>query len=212
MFIRGGTKHQDFTLTTFIPLFLSHLALCVYNEVHQSASTPAGCPHSQTTSTCSYLDGFFAGFFPRAAGRISSLKLMMSLSLFWVVPFLTVDTAPSQVLKGDIRPAIETHEMLYQVTKKHNFLPEVISLSLCLEVSHQISHRSQKREIVSFVHAAVKQVFMWCGFILSSSLCSNHIRRPSLSIPRPLLLILGSTGPNIPWGLSLQRAPIFFTR
>lgn len=31
----------------------------------------------------------------------------------------------SQVLKGDIRPAIETHEMLYQVTKKHNFLPEV---------------------------------------------------------------------------------------
>uniref|UniRef100_A0A7N6F776 alpha-1,2-Mannosidase n=1 Tax=Anabas testudineus TaxID=64144 RepID=A0A7N6F776_ANATE len=30
-----------------------------------------------------------------------------------------------QVLKGDIRPAIETHEMLYQVTKKHNFLPEV---------------------------------------------------------------------------------------
>lgn len=34
----------------------------------------------------------------------------------------------SQVLKGDIRPAIETHEMLYQVTKKHNFLPEVMSL------------------------------------------------------------------------------------
>lgn len=30
-----------------------------------------------------------------------------------------------QVLKGDIRPAIETHEMLYQVIKKHNFLPEV---------------------------------------------------------------------------------------
>lgn len=36
-----------------------------------------------------------------------------------------------QVLKGDIRPAIETHEMLYQVTKKHNFLPEVICL-LCV--------------------------------------------------------------------------------
>uniref|UniRef100_A0A665V9C3 alpha-1,2-Mannosidase n=1 Tax=Echeneis naucrates TaxID=173247 RepID=A0A665V9C3_ECHNA len=34
-----------------------------------------------------------------------------------------------QVLKGDIRPAIETHEMLYQVTKKHNFLPEVTYLS-----------------------------------------------------------------------------------
>lgn len=36
-----------------------------------------------------------------------------------------------QVLKGDIRPAIETHEMLYQVTKKHNFLPEVMRFSLC---------------------------------------------------------------------------------
>ncbi|XP_078417553.1 ER degradation-enhancing alpha-mannosidase-like protein 3 isoform X2 [Cetorhinus maximus] len=31
------------------------------------------------------------------------------------------------VLKGDIRPAIETHEMLYQVTKKHNFLPEAFT-------------------------------------------------------------------------------------
>lgn len=40
----------------------------------------------------------------------------------------------SQVLKGDIRPAIETHEMLYQVTKKHNFLPEVICLSVYLSV------------------------------------------------------------------------------
>ena len=30
-----------------------------------------------------------------------------------------------QVLKGDIKPAIEIHEMLYQVTQIHNFLPEV---------------------------------------------------------------------------------------
>ena len=29
------------------------------------------------------------------------------------------------MLKGDIRPAIEIHEMLYQVIQKHNFLPEV---------------------------------------------------------------------------------------
>ncbi|XP_075384454.1 ER degradation-enhancing alpha-mannosidase-like protein 3 isoform X4 [Tenrec ecaudatus] len=33
-----------------------------------------------------------------------------------------------QVLKGDIRPAIETHEMLYQVIKKHNFLPEAFTI------------------------------------------------------------------------------------
>uniref|UniRef100_A0A6Q2ZNX4 alpha-1,2-Mannosidase n=1 Tax=Esox lucius TaxID=8010 RepID=A0A6Q2ZNX4_ESOLU len=29
-----------------------------------------------------------------------------------------------QVLRGDLKPAIETHEMLYQVTKQHKFLPE----------------------------------------------------------------------------------------
>lgn len=38
-----------------------------------------------------------------------------------------------QVLKGDIRPAIETHEMLYQVIKKHNFLPEVSTVSMEFE-------------------------------------------------------------------------------
>ncbi|XP_022658502.1 ER degradation-enhancing alpha-mannosidase-like protein 3 isoform X3 [Varroa destructor] len=32
-----------------------------------------------------------------------------------------------QVLKGDIKPAIETHEMLYQVMQRHNFLPEAFT-------------------------------------------------------------------------------------
>ncbi|XP_022085237.1 ER degradation-enhancing alpha-mannosidase-like protein 3 isoform X2 [Acanthaster planci] len=32
-----------------------------------------------------------------------------------------------QVLFGDIKPAIETHEMLYQVTQRHNFLPEAFT-------------------------------------------------------------------------------------
>ncbi|OXB79356.1 UNVERIFIED_CONTAM: hypothetical protein H355_008161 [Colinus virginianus] len=32
-----------------------------------------------------------------------------------------------QVLKGDIRPAVETHEMLYEVIKKHNFLPKAFA-------------------------------------------------------------------------------------
>ena len=30
-----------------------------------------------------------------------------------------------QVLKGDLQPAIETHEILYNVAKKYKFLPEV---------------------------------------------------------------------------------------
>ncbi|XP_052093110.1 ER degradation-enhancing alpha-mannosidase-like protein 3 [Mytilus californianus] len=44
-----------------------------------------------------------------------SRHFMDSLLAFW--PGL-------QVLKGDIRPAIQTHQMLYQVMQKHNFLPE----------------------------------------------------------------------------------------
>lgn len=48
------------------------------------------------------------------------MSLNKAVSITWRKLFT------SQVLKGDIRPAIETHEMLYQVTKKHNFLPEVI--------------------------------------------------------------------------------------
>ncbi|XP_013410302.1 ER degradation-enhancing alpha-mannosidase-like protein 3 [Lingula anatina] len=43
---------------------------------------------------------------------------MDALTAFW--PGL-------QVLKGDIKPAIEIHELLYQITQRHNFLPEVSS-------------------------------------------------------------------------------------
>ena len=32
-----------------------------------------------------------------------------------------------QVLKGDIKRAIEIHEMLYQVIQRHNFLPEAFT-------------------------------------------------------------------------------------
>ncbi|KAL3872065.1 hypothetical protein ACJMK2_040022 [Sinanodonta woodiana] len=48
----------------------------------------------------------------------TSKHFMDALLAFW--PGL-------QVLKGDIQPAIETHEMLYQVVQKHNFLPEAFT-------------------------------------------------------------------------------------
>ena len=32
-----------------------------------------------------------------------------------------------QVLKGDLKPAIETHEMLYQVMQKYKFTPEALT-------------------------------------------------------------------------------------
>ena len=46
----------------------------------------------------------------------SARHFMDALLAFW--PGL-------QVLKGDISPAIKTHEMLYQVIQRHHFLPEV---------------------------------------------------------------------------------------
>jgi mannosidase alpha-like ER degradation enhancer 3 len=33
----------------------------------------------------------------------------------------------TQVLKGDIKPAVETHEMLYQVMQRHKFIPEAFT-------------------------------------------------------------------------------------
>ena len=47
----------------------------------------------------------------------------------------------SQVLWGDIGAAIHTHDMLYHVTQRHNFLPEVIlaDLSLCARFSEYSS-------------------------------------------------------------------------
>ncbi|CAH1787460.1 unnamed protein product [Owenia fusiformis] len=48
----------------------------------------------------------------------NSKNFMDSLLAFW--PGL-------QVLKGDIKPAIEIHEMLYQVMQRHNFLPEAFT-------------------------------------------------------------------------------------
>ena len=32
-----------------------------------------------------------------------------------------------QVLMGDLKPAIEQHEVLYQIMKRHNFLPEAVT-------------------------------------------------------------------------------------
>ncbi|KAL0280067.1 UNVERIFIED_CONTAM: hypothetical protein PYX00_001470 [Menopon gallinae] len=48
----------------------------------------------------------------------NSKNFMDALLAFW--PGL-------QVLKGDIKPAVETHEMLYQVMQRHNLIPEAFT-------------------------------------------------------------------------------------
>ena len=49
---------------------------------------------------------------------VASRNFMDSLLAFW--PGL-------QVLSGDLKPAVEIHEMLYQVIQKHRFLPEAFT-------------------------------------------------------------------------------------
>lgn len=54
-------------------------------------------------------------------------NFMDSLLAFW--PGL-------QVLKGDLKPAIETHELLYQITQLHNFLPEAFTTDFSVHWPH----------------------------------------------------------------------------
>uniref|UniRef100_A0A672LGE5 alpha-1,2-Mannosidase n=1 Tax=Sinocyclocheilus grahami TaxID=75366 RepID=A0A672LGE5_SINGR len=63
-----------------------------------------------------------------------------------------------QVLKGDIRPAIETHEMLYQVTKKHNFLPEAFTTDFRV---HWAQHplRPEFAESTYFLYKATRDPY-----------------------------------------------------
>ncbi|KAJ8390362.1 hypothetical protein AAFF_G00107560 [Aldrovandia affinis] len=63
-----------------------------------------------------------------------------------------------QVLKGDIRPAIETHEMLYQVTKRHNFLPEAFTTDFRV---HWAQHplRPEFAESTYFLYKATRDPY-----------------------------------------------------
>ncbi|XP_014209956.1 ER degradation-enhancing alpha-mannosidase-like protein 3 isoform X2 [Copidosoma floridanum] len=57
----------------------------------------------------------------------NSKNFMDALLAFW--PGL-------QVLKGDIKPAVETHEMLYQVMQRHNFIPEAFTTDFQVHWGH----------------------------------------------------------------------------
>lgn len=89
--------------------------------------------HNPTVSVRSWMDSLLA-FFPGLQVRNFSprnficsrlWKCAGGVMVFCIFFFPLI----SQVLRGDLKPAIETHEMLYQVTKQHKFLPEVKSFS-----------------------------------------------------------------------------------
>lgn len=63
-----------------------------------------------------------------------------------------------QVLKGDLKPAIETHEMLYNVAKKYKFLPEAFTTNFDL---HWAQHplRPEFIESTYFLYEATKDPY-----------------------------------------------------
>lgn len=75
----------------------------------------------------------------------SARHFMDALLAFW--PGL-------QVLKGDISPAIKTHEMLYQVIQRHNFLPEVI-LKLNIVLISKSRTSKKKSSNLEFIYAVI---------------------------------------------------------
>ena len=105
----------------------------------------------------------------------NSRAFMDALFAFW--PGL-------QVLKGDIKPAIEVHEMLYQVMQRHNFLPEAFTTDFRV---HWSQH-PLRPEFIESTYFLYRVHDMPClGFLqkqhqvsYNSCLCSGN-QRPALS-------------------------------
>ncbi|XP_041049029.1 ER degradation-enhancing alpha-mannosidase-like protein 3 isoform X1 [Carcharodon carcharias] len=82
-----------------------------------------------------------------------------------------------QVLKGDLQPAIETHEMLYQVTQRHKFLPEAFTTDFAV---HWAQHplRPEFIESTYFLYKATKDpYYLHVGKSVVDSL-NQHARVP----------------------------------
>ncbi|XP_029331536.1 ER degradation-enhancing alpha-mannosidase-like protein 3 [Mus caroli] len=96
-----------------------------------------------------------------------------------------------QVLKGDIRPAIETHEMLYQVIKKHNFLPEAFTTDFRV---HWAQHplRPEFAESTYFLYKNRKQKSQSLGNVpVAGDLLSRRdssLKPSSSPLPSSLLM------------------------
>ncbi|XP_060697324.1 ER degradation-enhancing alpha-mannosidase-like protein 3 [Hemiscyllium ocellatum] len=82
-----------------------------------------------------------------------------------------------QVLKGDLQPAIETHEMLYQVIQRHKFLPEAFTTDFAV---HWAQHplRPEFIESTYFLYKATKDpYYLQVGKSVVDSL-NQHARVP----------------------------------
>ncbi|KAL3218637.1 hypothetical protein MRX96_031448 [Rhipicephalus microplus] len=84
--------------------------------------------HRPNTNSRNFMDALLAFWPGLQANDIfkASLKVLMLFYKYYA-PAKSQTAVGVQVLKGDIKPAIETHEMLYQVMQLHNFLPEAFT-------------------------------------------------------------------------------------
>lgn len=78
--------------------------------------------------------------------HLQSRNFMDALLAFW--PGL-------QVLLGDVRPAVETHEMLYQVMQRHTFIPEAFTSDFQVHWG-QYPLRPEFLESTYFLHRATE--------------------------------------------------------
>lgn len=56
-----------------------------------------------------------------------SLILIFQTNSQWTKKKFTAFWPGLQVLSGDLKPAVQTHEMLYQVMQMHTFIPEAFT-------------------------------------------------------------------------------------
>lgn len=85
-----------------------------------------------------------------------SRNFMDALLAFW--PGL-------QVLSGDLKPAVQTHEMLYQVMQMHTFIPEAFTFDFQVRFLSILS-MSVLSVVVSFAggHTKTQPICVWPGY------------------------------------------------
>lgn len=129
------------------------------------------------------------------------------------------------MLKGDLKKAIEMHQMLYEVSKKHTFLPEVASSSPDNRDNNQLPSQDKVSTgpncPIAFICTLCLKIVikrdLWMWYFIWVTFCWCYI--PVFIIdwsefvfPRHLPQILRFTGDSILSDLSLWKAHTSFMR
>lgn len=107
--------------------------------------------HRPNTNSKNFMDALLA-FWPGL--QVYIINCYIKKNLFVHLTFLIYLTIfLYKVLKGDIKPAVETHEMLYQVMQRHNFIPEAFTTDFQVHIIYTIDkiYRIYHFYIMSFL-------------------------------------------------------------